>query len=69
MAEVYSSDGKTCLGHIDVQPECGEHFCDYCGDCLHCYGDDECPDGGHRFVIYEENLTDEQRKLLEKPHD
>jgi hypothetical protein len=25
---------------------CGEDFCDRCGDCLACYGDDPCYDGG-----------------------
>jgi hypothetical protein len=24
---------------------CGEDFCDRCGDCLECYGDDPCTDG------------------------
>jgi len=23
-------------------PICGENFCDDCGDCLHCYGEDTC---------------------------
>ncbi|MEE8551539.1 MAG: hypothetical protein V3T08_09840 [Gemmatimonadota bacterium] len=22
--------------------QCGECFCDSCGDCLHCYGEDPC---------------------------
>lgn len=34
-------------------PVCGEHFCDNCGDCLVCYGDDECFHGPyHRWVEY-----------------
>lgn len=24
------------------EPECGEDFCDRCGDCLHCYGGENC---------------------------
>lgn len=29
---------------------CGERFCEYCGDCMYCYGDDYCansPNGKH----------------------
>lgn len=29
---------------------CGVHFCDYCGDCMVCYSEDECyygVDGEH----------------------
>ena len=42
-------------------PECGRDFCDVCGDCLSCYGDDPCgpadedddaPVARHRWVIY-----------------
>ena len=37
-------------------PKCGEDFCDWCGDCLHCYGDDPCRDGSsaskHLWVVY-----------------
>jgi hypothetical protein len=40
------------------EPECGEDFCDCCGDCLSCYGDDGCYDGSdeagvHRWIKYE----------------
>jgi len=27
---------------LDLEPECGEDFCESCGDCLDCYGDCEC---------------------------
>lgn len=27
----------------ELEPDCGEDFCEWCGDCLHCYGDDPCP--------------------------
>ncbi len=33
--------------------KCGEDFCDACGDCLHCYGEDLCQhseDGKHTWV-------------------
>jgi len=34
-------------------PECGEDFCDTCGDCLACYGDDPCyPDEYHLWIKY-----------------
>lgn len=26
--------------------ECGKHFCERCGDCLHCYGEEYCYNGG-----------------------
>lgn len=38
-------DGREFYDEIDVvdaEPECGEHFCDRCGDCLSCYGFDPC---------------------------
>lgn len=40
------------------EPECGEDFCDRCGDCLKCYGGQDCYTGdtmdygSHRWVIY-----------------
>ena len=41
------------LNKVDLEPECGVDFCDRCGDCLACYGDDTCRHGGqHRWVIY-----------------
>jgi hypothetical protein len=27
-------------------PRCGEDFCDRCGDCLACYGSENCWAGG-----------------------
>jgi hypothetical protein len=40
---------------VNDEPECGEDFCDSCGDCLHCYGGDECLEnegGEHLWVEY-----------------
>lgn len=40
---------------IEAEPECGIDFCDSCGDCLHCFGEDECfenTSGIHRWVKY-----------------
>ena len=28
---------------------CGEAFCEECGDCLACYGDSPCADGGEHY--------------------
>lgn len=35
---------------MSITPVCGVDFCDTCGDCLHCYGEDRCAhnaDGEH----------------------
>jgi hypothetical protein len=47
----YKDNRKGCLY---VEPECGEAFCDSCGDCLVCgFGHwEDCPSGGW-LVIYE----------------
>lgn len=51
--KVYAADG-TFVREEDAEPECGEDFCDECGDCLHCYGGDSCTEeGGHRWVVCE----------------
>lgn len=57
-ARIY--DHYTLLGDAIITPICGVHFCDTCGDCLACYGDeDSCLDGQyHYFVIDEEDLLD-----------
>ncbi len=34
------------VGQVEAEPECGEDFCDRCGDCLHCYGGEACFNGG-----------------------
>ena len=35
---------------VYADPICGTDFCDECGDCLYCYGGDECRDGGDRCI-------------------
>lgn len=44
------------LGEHDMDPKCGELFCDCCGDCAHCYGDETCYGNGdpgeHSFTWY-----------------
>ena len=42
-------------------PVCGEDFCERCGDCLSCYGDECCvlnDDGPHLWFIE----PDEEKK-------
>lgn len=35
----------------DRKPECGEDFCDTCGDCLSCYGS-ECTGHAPLWILY-----------------
>ena len=53
--KVYNDTGERLLRRELVEPPlCGEAFCDICGDCLHCYGDLPCYDGGiHVWIEYE----------------
>ena len=55
---VYLADSIGVIYGMDErEPKCGEDFCDYCGDCLHCNGSDECSEndhGSHRWVIYDD---------------
>lgn len=51
----------TQLLHIDeATPACGE-YCDVCGDCLKCYGEDPCAGVAgkdHYWVVYEDSEDD-----------
>ena len=50
---IYDYWGKEHLATAEVEPECGEDFCDTCGDCLKCYGGDICSSElGHYWVFY-----------------
>ena len=51
---IYTNDGSTLLDVVEAEPECGKDFCDTCGDCLACYGEDECPNGNieHYWIEY-----------------
>lgn len=53
IATICATTGEA-LGEADITPQCGEHFCDTCGCCIHCYSD--CCPGGCWLVIYEESL-------------
>lgn len=53
---------------IDDEPECSEHFCDHCGDCLLCYKHYTCYDGSetrdeHEWVTRVEKFELELVKL------
>jgi len=58
MRSVFNSLGTTFIRSEDAEPECGKDFCDTCGDCLHCYGGDNCYLNrygcGHYWVKYED---------------
>lgn len=52
---VYTERGDIFLGELEAEPECGEDFCDTCGDCLYCYGDEDCVHNaghGHAAIKY-----------------
>jgi hypothetical protein len=51
----YESDGIMILEEEDANPVCGVDFCDNCGDCLACYGNEPCVYGEHHWVKYEED--------------
>lgn len=56
--EHYDETSLRLLWEDEADPQCGD-FCDKCGDCLRCYGEDPCaasPDGEHRWVVYEEGF-------------
>jgi len=35
---IFDKSGRVLLRTEEAEPECGEDFCDHCGDCLACYG-------------------------------
>lgn len=53
---LFNFDGDRFIERFEGEPECGEDFCDQCGDCLACYGGDPCEDGesGHNWIRYAE---------------
>jgi hypothetical protein len=54
---VYDDKSNKLIEIVEAEPVCGEDFCDSCGDCLHCYGGDECLEGyggEHYWVEYRE---------------
>ena len=58
----YLNEDLTTHHTADEEPVHGEDFCDSCGDCLSCYGDDRCTgtkDGTHFWVKYHEDWNEE----------
>ena len=55
---IYDFYGEKLLREEIADPVHGKDFCDRCGDCLDCYGDDPCSDGGDHVWIEYEDSTD-----------
>ena len=51
-------------GEVDMEPECGVDFCDICGDCLACYGGDDCYLAEHRWAVYLEDEGLERKETI-----
>lgn len=54
----FSGDGYLykLLRIEEAVPGCCQDFCETCGDCLACHGNDECFDGiEHYWAIYVEH--------------
>lgn len=47
---------------VNATPECGEDFCERCGDCLRCFAGGDCyyNDGGEHLWIVEARLQPER---------
>lgn len=54
MRQYEADETGKIVGSTEATPVCGESFCDDCGNCLVCYGEDTCRErsDGHRWVIY-----------------
>lgn len=39
---VFDKTGLKFIRNEEAHPICGKHFCDRCGDCLHCDWDTDC---------------------------
>jgi len=52
---------------INATPECGEDFCESCGDCLACHGGDPCymREEGHWWVKEFDRKEDCERWIKE----
>lgn len=63
--EIYDPRDESVRTRAAV-PRCGDDFCDRCGDCLDCYGSDECTDnksnGYHAWVLY---VGDDDARIAE----
>jgi hypothetical protein len=46
---------------VDLSPQCGQDFCDSCGDCLDCFREDGCAgvEGRqHAWVVYPDQVVE-----------
>lgn len=60
--------GDEFLFSAEMIPRCGEDFCEYCSECLECYGWDPCSisdNGEHLWVKYVENVEEAIRIVKE----
>ena len=52
----YDKTGIRLIGTEEATPIHNEDFCDRCGDCLSCYGEDKCTNGRqHNWIEYEDD--------------
>jgi hypothetical protein len=57
LRHVADNEGKIIsTEEVEKGPICGEDFCDNCGKCLACEGNEPCRESpkGHRWVRYPE---------------
>ena len=63
--KIYIEDHRGNVIRVENgEPRCGVDFCDTCGDCLYCYGEDRCylnADGEHMWVMTEEQFDKYER--------
>lgn len=74
MKKYIRSSDEQLIQEIEAIPQCGKDFCDSCGDCLHCYGEDKCienKDGHHLWIEYlDETYAQHNFGFVEsEPHD
>jgi hypothetical protein len=52
---------------LDLAPQHQVDFCDTCGDCLSCFGEDDCGDvdgRAHSWVVYPEDAAEFKARML-----
>ena len=63
---VYDTTGIRLIGTEEALPECGQDFCDVCGDCLACYGEDDCKDRRQHIWIEHEGSDSARRRSFKR---
>ena len=52
----YDYMGIKLIRTEEAIPKCSQDFCDICGDCLSCYGEDKCTNGRqHNWIEYKDD--------------